>query len=166
MHCQMQQQLHVLSNRFSHLSRLCRNCLRRLQVLSTSLARMPCLSVPCTAGFARQPSGSQQVGGPYLGLEPGLGITTPLLDQHKHGKSAAGTPSSITESESVRPFGGVPASPPGVGMAEATTAAAEAAASIAAAGASAARAAEAEAESKKELSLRQMQNSVLYGEGG
>lgn len=118
----------------------------------------------CTAAaFARQPSGSQQPGGPYLGLEPGLGITTPLLDQHKHGKSAAGTPSSVAASESARPFGGLPASPPGGGTAAAAAAAAEAAASIAAAGASVAQAAAAEAESKKELSVRQMQNSVLYG---
>ena len=58
------------------------------------------------AAATRQPSG-----GPYLGLEPGLGLTTPLLDQHKRDKSAAAaagdgsappTPSSMAASDAAR----------------------------------------------------------------
>lgn len=117
----------------------------------------------------RQPSGQ---GGPFLGLEPGLGITTPLLDHHhKRDKTAAataegsyaGTPSSVAASDAARPFGAVPPSPlagGGSSAASPAAAAAEAAAAIAAARAAAA----VEAEKKQELKWKQMQNSILYGE--
>lgn len=92
-------------------------------------------------------SALQPSGGPYLGLEPGLGLTTPLLDHHKRDKAAgegplaAGTPNSLAGSEAARPFGRVPPSPTaGPAAGEDAEAAVAAAAAATAAGAAAAAA--------------------------
>lgn len=132
------------------------NCLSCCVLLSSSSCSAPTHTVLLSwwlsstkpdRAFARQQSG---VGGPYLGLEPGLGLTTPLLDHHKqqHDKAsaaaaaaasdttsvaaAAGTPHSEVDADAARPFGSITAA---AADGSAGEAAAAAAAAIAAAGA-------------------------------
>jgi hypothetical protein len=70
---------------------------RRTHAAGTSSRTSLDMATPTgPAAFARQASG----GGPYLGLEPGLGLTSPLVDHHQHGDraaagSAAGTPRAV-----------------------------------------------------------------------
>lgn len=107
---------------------------------------------------------SQHTGGPFLGLEPGLGLTAPFLDQHKRDKAAgaaagdgsyAATPNSVAASESLQPFARGPAAP-------AAVAAADTAAGSAAAAAAAVTEA---AEEKKAAGFRQLQQSGMFERG-
>lgn len=102
---------------------------------------------------------SQHTGGPYLGLEPGLGLTAPFLDQHKREKAAtagdgsyAATPNSVAASESLQPFARVSLSHAAVAPAAATGGAAADAAAAAAAVTEA-------AEEKKAAGFRKLQQS-------